>query len=220
GGGRLRDRGHRPQGQRGHRGPAAALLPARGLHGLTGRTAGADMHEARLNRAQVTAGVVLRVLIGWHVLYEGVSKIANPAWSAAGYLGQSRGPLASLFRWMASDPNVLANVDFLNRWGLTAIGLGLVLGCFTRAAAASGMLVLLLFYLCNPPFVGYYYSVPTEGSYLIVNKNLVEIAALAVVLVTGSGRAAGLDRVIHSVLRGRRPVWALIRRRTAPAGER
>jgi thiosulfate dehydrogenase [quinone] large subunit len=166
------------------------------------------MHDARLNRAQVTAIVVLRVLIGWHFLYEGVSKIANPAWSAAGYLGQSRGPLSGLFRWMASDPNALANVNLLNRWGLTAIGLGLVLGCFTRAAAASGMLVLLLFYLCNPPFVGYYYSVPTEGSYLIVNKNLVELAALAVVLVTDSGRAAGLDRVIHALLRGRRPVEA------------
>jgi thiosulfate dehydrogenase [quinone] large subunit len=85
-------------------------------------------------------------------------------------------------------------------WGLTLIGLGLVLGCFTRLASASGMLVILLFYLCNPPFVGYFYSIPTEGSYLIVNKNLVELAALAVIFVTGSGRAAGLDRIIHGLL--------------------
>ena len=61
--------------------------------------------------------------------------------------------------------------------------------------------MILLFYLCNPPFVGYFYSIPTEGSYLVVNKNLVEAAALAVVLVTGSGRAAGLDRIIHGLLR-------------------
>ena len=86
-------------------------------------------------------------------------------------------------------------------WGLTLIGLGLILGCFTRLAAASGILILLLYYLCNPPFVGYFYSLPTEGSYLIVNKNLVEMAALAVVLVTGSGRVAGLDRFIHRLLR-------------------
>jgi thiosulfate dehydrogenase [quinone] large subunit len=66
------------------------------------------------------------------------------------------------------------------------------------------MLVILLFYLCNPPFVGYFYSIPTEGSYLIVNKNLVELAGLAVVLVTGSGRVLGLDRIIHGLLR-RRP---------------
>ena len=88
-------------------------------------------------------------------------------------------------------------------WGLTAIGLGLILGCFTRLASASGLVVILLFYLCNPPFVGYFYSIPTEGSYLVVNKNLVEAAALAVVLVTGSGRAAGLDRILHGLWRGR-----------------
>ncbi|MEE8467250.1 MAG: DoxX subfamily, partial [Planctomycetota bacterium] len=123
--------------------------------------------------------------------------------SAAGYLQQARGPLAGLFKWMASDPGVLGAVNQLNMWGLTAIGLGLVLGCFTRLASAAGMLVILLFYLCNPPFVGYFYSIPTEGSYLIVNKNLVELAALAVVLVTGSGRAAGLDRILHGLFRRR-----------------
>jgi thiosulfate dehydrogenase [quinone] large subunit len=161
------------------------------------------MEEGKLSRPQMIAVVTLRVLIGWHFLYEGLSKLANPGWSAAGYLTQSRGPFAGLFRWMAADPNVLSNVNLLNKWGLTAIGLGLILGCFTRLAAASGLLVILLFYLCNPPFVGYFYSIPTEGSYLIINKNLVEAAALGVILVTRSGRAAGLDRIIHRLLRGR-----------------
>jgi thiosulfate dehydrogenase (quinone) large subunit len=156
-----------------------------------------------LSWSQITALVLLRVLIGWHFLYEGLSKLTTPGWSASGYLSQSRGPFAGVFKWMAADPSVLANVNLLNKWGLTAIGLGLILGCFTRAAAASGLVVILLFYLCNPPFVGYYYSIPAEGSYLVVNKNLVEAAALAVVLVTGSGRAAGLDRIIHGLLRRR-----------------
>ncbi len=153
-----------------------------------------------LSRPQMTTIVVLRVLIGWHFLYEGLSKLTTPGWSASGYLLQSRGPFASLFRGMAADPNVLSAVNQLNMWGLTAIGLGLVLGCFTRLASAAGLLVILLFYLCNPPFVGYFYSIATEGSYLVVNKNLVEAAALAVVLVTDSGRAAGLDRIIHGLL--------------------
>jgi thiosulfate dehydrogenase [quinone] large subunit len=156
-----------------------------------------------LSRPQMGAIVVLRVLIGWHFLYEGLSKLTTPGWSASGFLLQSRGPFASLFRGMAADPNLLGAVNQLNMWGLTAIGLGLVLGCFTRLASAAGMLVLLLFYFCNPPFAGYFYSVPTEGSYLVVNKNLVEAAALLVVLTTGSGRAAGLDGIIHGLLRGR-----------------
>jgi thiosulfate dehydrogenase [quinone] large subunit len=167
------------------------------------------MEEGRLSRIQVVTLVILRVVIGWHFLYEGVSKLTNPTWSAAGYLLQSRGPLAGFFHWMAADPERLANVNLLNKWGLTAVGLGLVLGCFTRLAAASGLVVILLFYLCNPPFVGYFYSIPTEGSYLIVNKNLVEAAALAVVMVTRSGRAAGIDRFIHALVRGRpRPTAA------------
>jgi hypothetical protein len=39
---------------------------------------------------------------------------------------------------------------------------------------------------------------------LIVNKNLVEVCALVVILVTGSGRFAGLDRILHGLF-ARRP---------------
>jgi len=51
-----------------------------------------------LTLPQMTAVVVLRVLIGWHFLYEGLSKLTTPGWSASGYLTQSRGPFAGLFR--------------------------------------------------------------------------------------------------------------------------
>ena len=33
---------------------------------------------------QTTALVVLRVLIGWHFLYEGLAKLGNPYWTSAG----------------------------------------------------------------------------------------------------------------------------------------
>ena len=157
--------------------------------------------NGNLTRLQMITIVVLRVVIGWHFLYEGIAKLTKPGWSAAGFLLQSRGPFADLFHWMAADPDRLAIVNQMNMWGLTAIGLGLVLGCFTRLASAAGILIILLFYLCNPPFPGYFYSIPMEGSYVVVNKNLVELVGLAVVLVTGSGRAAGLDRIIHGLRR-------------------
>jgi thiosulfate dehydrogenase [quinone] large subunit len=156
-----------------------------------------------LTRPQMTAVVVLRVLIGWHFLYEGLSKLTTPGWSAAGFLLQSRGPFAPLFRWMAASPDVLSAVNQLNMWGLTAVGLALVLGVFTRFASAAGLLMILLFYLCNPPFPGLFYSIPSEGSYLVVNKNLVEAAALVVVMLTDSGRVAGLDRILHRLFRRR-----------------
>jgi thiosulfate dehydrogenase (quinone) large subunit len=93
-------------------------------------------------------------------------------------------------------------------YGLTVVGVLLMLGLFTRVAALAGIAFVLLFYLCNPPFVGYFYSIPTEGSYLIVNKNLVELSALLVILVTGSGRFAGLDRLLHGLFARRRVVAA------------
>ena len=140
---------------------------------------------------------VLRVVVGWHFLYEGVAKLTSPSWSAAGYLRQARGPFAGAFRWLAGQPDLLERADLFTMWGLTLVGLFLILGLFTRLSSLAGIGFILLFYLCNPPFVGYFYAIPSEGSYLVVNKNLVELCALVVVLVTGSGRFAGLDRIVH-----------------------
>ena len=97
---------------------------------------------------------VLRVFVGWHFLYEGIAKLTAPSWSAAGYLKQARGPFADLFRWLASQPNLLANADLITMWGLTLVGVCLILGLFTRLASLAGIGFILLFYLCNPPFVG------------------------------------------------------------------
>jgi thiosulfate dehydrogenase (quinone) large subunit len=163
------------------------------------------MEDGKLARGPMIAITVLRVLIGWHFLYEGIAKLSSPSWSAAGYLKQARGPFADLFKSLAAKPDLLANADLITMWGLTAVGLLLILGLFTRLASLGAIGFIVLFYLCNPPFVGYFYSIPTEGSYLIVNKNLVELGALVVVLVTGSGRFAGLDRLVSGLFgRGRR----------------
>jgi thiosulfate dehydrogenase [quinone] large subunit len=149
----------------------------------------------------MVAITVLRVMIGWHFLYEGIAKITAASWSAAGYLKQARGPFADLFKWLAAQPDLLANADLITMWGLTAVGILLILGLFTRLASLGAIGFIVLFYLCNPPFVGYFYSIPTEGSYLIVNKNLVELSALVVVLLTGSGKFAGLDLFVSRLLR-------------------
>ena len=162
------------------------------------------MEDGRLSRGPMIAITVLRVMVGWHFLYEGIAKMTASSWSAAGYLKQARGPFADLFKWLAGEPILLANADLITMWGLTLVGIFLILGLFTRLASLGGIGFIVLFYLCNPPFVGYFYSIPTEGSYLIVNKNLVELCALVVILVTGSGRFAGLDRILHGLF-GRRP---------------
>jgi thiosulfate dehydrogenase (quinone) large subunit len=140
--------------------------------------------------------VALRVLIGWHFLYEGLVKVINPNWSSAGYLMDSQGFLAGFFQSLASNQHVLTVVDFMNMWGLVAIGIGLILGVFSRISLSAGVLLLLFYYLSHPPFVGLKYGLPMEGSYLIVNKNLIEMVALVLLLLFPTSRIIGIDRLI------------------------
>ena len=108
------------------------------------------MEGMKLSRGPLIAITVLRVFVGWHFLYEGLTKLTSPSWSAAGYLKQARGPLAELFRWLATQPDLLANADLVTMWGLTLVGLFLILGLFTRLASLAGIGFILLFYLCHP----------------------------------------------------------------------
>jgi len=145
---------------------------------------------------QLTALVSLRMLIGWHFLYEGVAKLSNPYWTSAGYLQESQGWFSEQFISLANNPGALAVADNLNQWGLLLIGLALLLGVFTRTAAVAGVVALALYYLAVPPFPGLEYVMPAEGSYLIVNKILIELAALLVILGYPTAHRIGLDRLL------------------------
>lgn len=145
---------------------------------------------------QIFVLVALRLLIGWHILYEGFSKLLIPNWSSLGFLKESKWILSGFSNWIISHPGLLNAVDILNTWGLIAIGTGLILGLFTRAAAISGAILLFVYYLNNPPLIGLEYSVPTEGSYLIISKTLIEAMALVALAVFPSGAFAGLDMLV------------------------
>ncbi len=143
---------------------------------------------------QLTSLVVLRFLIGWHILYEGLSKFFNPTWSSVGFLRESKWILSGFSKWIMANSSVLNTVDFLNTWGLIAIGIGLIIGLFSRPAAIAGALLLLMYYLSNPPLNGLEYSMPSEGSNLVVNKTLIEAFALFVLASFPTSSIIGLDR--------------------------
>ncbi len=145
---------------------------------------------------QLTTLVVLRFLIGWHILYEGMSKLFTPGWTSLSFLRESKWVLSGFSNWVSNHAGVLNVVDFLNTWGLIAIGLGLVLGLVTRAAAISGAILLFVYYLNNPPLIGLEYTLPSEGSYLIISKTLIESFALIVIAVFPTGSVFGLDKYI------------------------
>jgi thiosulfate dehydrogenase (quinone) large subunit len=157
-----------------------------------------------LSPAQQFLLVVLRMAVGWHFLYEGLYKLLSPAWSRAGlplahwsaasYLKASAGPLSSLFQALASPPWVKA-VDTAVAVSLVLVGLSLILGLFTQLGALGALVLLALFYLSAIPTTGVHQP-GAEGAYLIVNKNVVEAAAVAVLLSFRTGRIAGLDLLL------------------------
>ena len=149
-----------------------------------------------VNNPQLYGLVILRVLIGWHILYEGVSKLSNPYWSSAAYLLDSKWIFSGLAKTIVSNPTLLTISDYVNMWGLTLVGLCLLLGVFSRQAALSGMVFISLYYFFAPPFLGLEYSRPGEGSYIIVNKNLIEACALFVLYHFPTSHLIGLDRIL------------------------
>lgn len=124
---------------------------------------------------------LFRLAIGWHFLYEGISKLMVPGWTATGFLSNATGPFAGFYHWMAASAGVMNIVDVVNIAGLILIGLGLFLGLAIRISSISGILLLLLYYFAYPPFGGNLFGT-AEGNLFIVNRNLIEALALFTLL--------------------------------------
>ena len=162
--------------------------------------------DKSLTRGQKIALILLRTLIGWHFLYEGYYKWILPAWgsdgkpigrwSSAGYLNAAAGPFSGLFHRLA-ESGWSPWVDRAIIIGLILIGLSLLLGALTQVGCWAAILLLSLFYLSSPPLQG----LPqpgNEGTYLLVNKNLIELIAVVLLLVFRTGWIAGLDMLWKS----------------------
>jgi len=147
--------------------------------------------------------VALRTCIGWHFLYEGYFKLILPAWASDGthlgrwssssYLDGATGPVGHLLHALfnAGYGHIIDSAVIAALW---AIGLSLMLGLFTQAGCSLALGMLSLFYVTALPLDG----VPhpgTEGNYLLVNKTLIELVAVAVLFCFQTGRISGLDRL-------------------------
>ena len=138
---------------------------------------------------------IIRIAIGWHFLYEGISKIIAGSWSSAPYLAGSRWIFEPLFNAMAGSSSVIAVIDFINIWGMILVGTGLMLGLFSRWASAGGALMLLFYFIAYPPIPGFMFGVPVEGNYLWVNRNLIEFFVLTAFIFISPGYHFSIDRL-------------------------
>lgn len=113
-----------------------------------------------------------------------------PQWWPA-QLGFARGLLppvagSSMIHW----------TDWLVRLGLVCIGVGLLLGLFTRFSCVMGVLILILITLPYLPLPGLPDN-PRSLPFYYINQNLIEAIALLALATTASGRWLGLDGLLY-----------------------
>lgn len=128
---------------------------------------------------------LIRILMGWLMFYAGITKVLDPDWSAAGY-AKSAKTFGSFYAFLATDSQI-DWVNFVNKWGLTLLGVSLILGIGVRLSSSLGAVLMLFYYLpaLDFPYAG-------EHSY-IVDEHIVYAAVLVYFAVTRAGRDWGLE---------------------------
>jgi len=137
---------------------------------------------------------IIRVAIGWHFLYEGISKLFIENWSSQSYLANAAGPFSGFYHWLAAGEGLVGVIDFLNVYGLILIGLALFIGIFIRVASSAGILLLVLYYFAYPPFGTSLFG-SVEGHFYIVNRNFIEAFLLLWFVISKQG-GYGIDQLL------------------------
>lgn len=128
---------------------------------------------------------LLRVSTGWMMFYAGITKVLDPAWSAAGYLKGVK-TFAGFYQWLL-QPDILPLVNFVNEWGLTLLGASLILGIGVRLSSILGAALMMLYYF---PILDFPY--PNPHSYL-VDEHIIYAAVLLLLASLKAGRVFGLE---------------------------
>ena len=140
--------------------------------------------KSKMTNGSAVVLQILRWLIGWHFLYEGVWKLLQPkGWSCFSYLDNAQGPLAALFKWMASQSWLVAIGDYAVMWGLVLIGLSLITGVLSRLAALFGILLMAMFYSAQPPEPFATAFSGADGRFFLLERNAIESLGLLLVAV-------------------------------------
>ena len=146
--------------------------------------------ETKLNTTQLYLLIALREIIGYHFLYEGFNKLFADSWSSGGFLIQSNWVFSDLFIALANSPTLITISDFLNIWGQIFIGVGLIIGLFSRYAAYAGAILLFLYYVAIPPFI---------ESYTFVDRNLLELIGLLIIASFQTSYIIGFDGLLSKI---------------------
>src|SRR3989344_1645351 len=129
-----------------------------------------------------------RVGLGVLFFYAGITKVLNPSWSSVGYLNSAK-TFPGLYQWFANANNI-GWVNFMNEWGLTLVGLALIVGLLVRWASLGGILIMVLYYL---PILQFPYVGPNS---FLVDDHIIFITVFLVLFTSNAGTFWGLDSII------------------------
>jgi thiosulfate dehydrogenase [quinone] large subunit len=129
-----------------------------------------------------------RVVLGWLMVYAGATKLLTPGWSAAGFLHGAQ-TFAGLYAWFAT-PGLIGIVNFLNAWGLTLLGVSLILGLFVRWTVWPGVLLMLLYYFASN-------ALPAVPNGFLVDEHIVYALLLIIFFAADAGKYFGLDSLFN-----------------------
>ncbi|MFH1170243.1 MAG: DoxX family membrane protein [Candidatus Vogelbacteria bacterium] len=132
--------------------------------------------------------LLTRVALGIFFFYAGITKVLDSTWSAAGYIGAAK--TFPNFYQLLLNPAILPIVNFLNAWGLTILGLSLILGLFVRLSSLLGVVLMLLYYFAAGAF-------PHPNAHaLLIDEHIIYITVLLFFASVRAGRYWGLDQFL------------------------
>lgn len=135
---------------------------------------------------------LLRIGMGILFFWSGYTKLIDQSWSAAGYIDGSK-TFGGFYSWLL-QPSILPVINFLNEWGLTLIGLALLLGVFVRLASFFGIIIMIL----------YYFPIYPPASGLLVDMHIIYSLVFLVFMAFGAGKILTLNNWIQTRLH---PMW-------------
>ncbi len=139
--------------------------------------------------------LALRLVMGWTFFYAGITKVLDPAWSAERFLLHAipeGNPFGGVWGTMAAD--WLWLIDPLNAWGLTLVGLALLIGALVRWAALCGAAIMAFYWAASLPL----------ANGIVIDSHVVYALLLFGMGALGAGRILGLDGYLEGTALVRR----------------
>jgi thiosulfate dehydrogenase [quinone] large subunit len=150
-----------------------------------------------MNKQVTIAATVLRLLLGWYMLVDGVQILLTPNWSASNFLLSAK-TFPAFYAWFAMASNSWW-VNPLNSWGITLVGVALIVGIGVRPAAWAGAALMILYYFPH-------YAFPTVPNGFIVEEHIINASAFVLVAVFPAAQSFGVAKYIRNTPLGRIPI--------------